>query len=129
MSERKFATKAALQERRGKRRTKEWQWHGFGAVILQSALAKEFIKIDTARQRARLAALRGDERELERATQDLLLGVCFGLVLDGDRQPFFTPDDKDLILELDASITDPLLAEALEFCSDSSETLEDVKKN
>jgi len=111
-----FATRESLVQWSARRRYKPFEWPGVGVVTLQSPTAGEFIKIDSARQRGLTAAMSGNAREHERATQDLLLQVCYLLVLDHEHTPFFSTADREFILSLDAAITEPLTAEALAHC-------------
>lgn len=123
-----YATKAALEAKRNKRRFKEFDWGDIGLVVLQSATAGEFVKIDAARQRATLAAMSGKVKEHEQATKDFLLQVCYSLVLDRDSNPFFSPADRELILSLDSTITDPLVTACMDHCSQDTANMGDAQK-
>ncbi len=124
-----YATKDALQERRGKRRFKDYQWSDIGRVELQSLMAGEWIKIDTANARMRMAAMAGKKKEHEAAAQDFLLQVCYLTVLDKDHNPFFSLPDKDLILGLDSALTDPLVTAAIEHAGLDEVSVGDAQKN
>ncbi len=124
-----FATKDSLAKYRNRRRFCEFDWVDVGRVVLQSARAAEFIRIDAARQRATMAAMAGDVAKHEQATREFLLLVCYLLVLDEHRQPFFSEDDKQLILDLDSAVTDPLVDAATRHCSIRGLSLEDAQKN
>jgi len=123
-----YATKDALQARRGKRRFKDYQWSDIGKVVLPSVTAGDWIKLDSARQRATMAAMSGKKKEHEAATQDFLLQACY-MVLDGQHDPFFSPADKDLILSLDSAVTDPLVSAFIEHAGLDEVSLGDAQKN
>lgn len=127
--EQAYADKSALDRWRGRRRIVDFDWPGVGRVRLQSATAREFIRIEAARQRALVAANGGKTKEHEQATREFLLLVCRLLVLDGDGQPFFSDADNDLVLALDSAITDPLVEAALKHCGLESVDLEAAQKN
>lgn len=129
MNDNGFAVKSALSDRRGKRRFKEFVWCDVGKLVLQSPTAGEWIRIESARQRATMAGMNGKKKEQEAANQDYMLLVCLLLVLDGERNPFFVPEDKELILGLDPALTDPLLAAAIEFAGLDEINAGDSQKN
>ncbi len=123
------ATLDALERRRGKRRIKEYQWADIGTLDLQSPMSGEWIKIDAARQRARLAAMAGKRKEHEAATQDFMLQVFYEIPLNKDGSHFFTPANKELILSLDPALTDQLLSACIEHAELDETTLGDAQKN
>lgn len=123
------ATKANCERWRRTRRYQRFDWPGVGEVVLQSAMAGEWIKIDAARTRARMAAVSGNVKLHEQATQDFLLAVCHGLVLDLEHAPFFTSGDRELILEMDSAITDPLVVECMNHCDLAAIDLGAAQKN
>lgn len=110
-----FADKSALEGKRRARRFKTFDWEGIGKVVLQSPMAGEWIKIDAARARVRVAVMQGRKKDHEASARDLLLETLYGLVLNEDHSAFFTRADEALILELDPADTEPLVAAALEF--------------
>jgi hypothetical protein len=128
-----IATRESARRWSNKRRYKPHDWFGVGRVILQSPMAKEWIRIDSARTRCQVAALRGDQKAHEKATEDFMLAVCFGLVLEAteDRNHFFTdcPEDREFILSLDGAITDDLVRAAMEHCGTQAIDLEALQKN
>ncbi len=124
-----FATIAALESRRGRRRFKEYQWFDIGRLTIQSAMADEWGKIDSARTRARLAAIRGDVKEHEKATQEFTLQTLYLLVLDQERNPFFSPANKELILSVDAALVDALVSECMDHCALEDVSVGDAQKN
>lgn len=124
-----FAKKESLEQRRGQRRFRDYQWSDVGGVILQSATAGEWVRIDSAQQRARMAAMAGNKKGLDAATQDFLLEVLAALVLDGDKNHFFVAADKDLILSLDSALTDPLVSAAVEFAGLDEVSVGAAQKN
>ena len=124
-----FATKEACAKWRKVRRFREFNWLGVGRVILQSAMAGEWIRIDAAQTRARMAAMSGNAKVHEKATKEFLVAVCTLLVLDENKNPFFSRDDETLIVEMDSAITDPLVAAAMQHCDTSGVDFEAAKKN
>jgi hypothetical protein len=129
MSENGYATKDALQTRRGKRRFKEYQWADVGLLDLQSPMASEFIAISAARQRATTAAMSGKKKEQESATQDFVILVLTLIPLDKERNHFFTVADKDLILSLDSSLVDQLVDACMAHADLDSVSVGDAQKN
>jgi hypothetical protein len=76
-----------------------------------------------------MASMAGRKKEHEAATQDFLLQVCFQLVLDKDGNPFFSSNDKDLILSLDSADVDPLVSAAIEHCAAADADAGAAQKN
>lgn len=101
---------------RGKRRVASFDWPHVGRVMLQSAMAGEWIAIDAARTRARMAALSGNVKLHEQATREFFLSVCYGLVLNTELGKMFSNEHRDLLLEMDAAITDPLIEACMKHC-------------
>jgi len=124
-----YATIVGLQQHRGKRRFKNFDWPRVGTVVLQSAMAGEWVKIDAARQRATMAAMAGKVKEHERATEDFLLQICLCLVVDQAHAPFFSLGDKDLILSLDSALTDSLATACIEHCGLDEANMGAAQKN
>lgn len=124
-----YATKDALEQRRGKRRFKPFNWRDVGQLILQSPTAAEWVKIDAARTRVRVFALGGRTREHEQATEDFMLQTLYEIPLDENRQHFFTSADKDLILSLDPMLTDELVTACIAHCEQDEPDAEAAQKN
>lgn len=124
-----YATKEALEQRRGKRRFKPFEWSSIGRLILQSPSSAEWVRIDAARTRVRMFALGGKIKEHEQATEDFMLQTLYGIPLDQNHQPFFTPADKELILSLDPVLTDELVTACIGHCEQDEPAAEAAQKN
>lgn len=125
-----FAKKDSLAGRKSKRRIADYQWADVGKLILQSPLAGEWIRIESARDRATMAAMSGRKRDHEIASQDFALQVLYSIPLDEHHNPFFAPDDKDLILGLDSGLVDPLVAACVKHANlDAGNLVEGAEKN
>lgn len=126
-----FATKSAFAARSGVRRFREFDCPEVGRVIIQSLTAAEFTRVDAARTRAAIAAAGGKHKEQNRALNDGLVELVTIAVVDQDRNPIFGPDDRALIVGLDAAVSQALVTACIEHCRLSGEDvgLEAAEKN
>jgi hypothetical protein len=126
-----FATKESLEKWRASAVTRTSTGRGVGRVILQSAMAGEWIKIDSARQRAHMAAAAGQgERARERDARLLARRSASRWCWTTERKTFFTiRPTASLILALDSAITDELATACVKHCDIDSIDLRALEKN
>lgn len=121
-----YATKDKLHERakRG-RRTADVEIPGLGLAKLQTITAREFARIDAARNRALVAAANGKMAEQVAALNDQFVELVKAVFVE----PCFTDADRELLLSLDSSLADAIRAACYEHCELSEASLEDAEKN
>ena len=133
-----LASRETFKLWRGVRRFTPLTIPGVGLVCLQSAMAREWIRIDSASQRARLAAMQGRIKDQEQATREFAL-LCFGLLvlkaneqgqpLDGSAVfDIDSEEDRRFIFEMDSAITDYVVAACTTNCGIQAIDLEAAQK-
>lgn len=123
-----YASKEQLHARVQRGRTvKDVEIPGFGLVKLQTITAREFVRIDAARNRAIMAASSGRMKEQIEALNDQFMELVKATFVE----PVFTESDRELLLSLDSALADAIKEACYAHCEldDARVDEEDAKKN
>lgn len=120
-----YISKHDLAARGTQRRMKDVTVPGLGTLRLRTITAREFARIDAARNRALLAASSGKMKEQVAALHDQFVELVKAVVAE----PQFTDEDRELLLALDSSVADALRGACYEHCELREVDVETIEKN